>query len=290
MKGLSDKALRRVADFQGLSTKRAQGGTMYEVFVGNIGRVLETDNYEEAMAAFSEYVDQSESEYGHAAGESVTLFADGEPVEEYEGVMTGEDDFETEASRKGAQIDPEQFIDKTEAWVEENLPAVIDALYGGDGSLMREMINSMTPEDKEMLLDALNSETVQDYMGVGASRRRAQEGGDSQRDYWSTVKSVAEGIKDEYTEYGGDVLDLLHQAVDGNYWVIYYDANIKVLQYSNNDDYYEDAGVELDTSQGWRHILTQVAFWAMYADVEEALSELGWDGDGFEEDGEAWEE
>jgi hypothetical protein len=59
---------------------------------------------------------------------------------------------------------------------------------------------------------------------------------------------------------------------------------MKVLEYSSNDEAFEDQGIELDTSRGWRNILTQVAYWAMFADVEEALSELGWDGYSFGDD------
>lgn len=46
----------------------------YEVIVGNIGSVLQTNDYKEAKATYKEYVQQSKENYGRAAGEVVTLF------------------------------------------------------------------------------------------------------------------------------------------------------------------------------------------------------------------------
>ena len=57
----------------------------YEVIVGNIGTVHRGSNRAEAMKHFAEYVGQSESDCGRAAGESVTLWTDGEPSEEFAG-------------------------------------------------------------------------------------------------------------------------------------------------------------------------------------------------------------
>lgn len=46
----------------------------YEVIVGNIGNVLQTNSYKEAKDTYNEYVQQSKENYGRAAGETVTLF------------------------------------------------------------------------------------------------------------------------------------------------------------------------------------------------------------------------
>ena len=100
--------------------------------------------------------------------------------------------------------------------------------------------------------------------------------------YWESIESTAQGIKDEFKEYPDtEVSELVWQSVDGSAWIIYYANNLDVLQQSNNSDAIDDAGVEIDTSRGWRHILTPVAFYAMEADVWEALRDLGWDGDSF---------
>jgi hypothetical protein len=55
----------------------------YQVIVGNIGLVHESNNLITARGAYGEYKRQSQSNYGRAAGEAVTLFKDGEPHVEY---------------------------------------------------------------------------------------------------------------------------------------------------------------------------------------------------------------
>jgi len=107
----------------------------------------------------------------------------------------------------------------------------------------------------------------------------------NQKEYLDTVKSLAEMIKTEWiNDNNVDVCDRIFEVVDGNHYVIYYAANLEVLQYSDNDDCFEDQGIELDTSKGWRGILAQVAYFAMHQDVSEALKQLGWDGTDFDND------
>ncbi len=58
---------------------------LYQVIVGNIGTVEDTDSIVKANATFREYVEQSQSNVGRAGGEDVTLLRDGEPTREYFG-------------------------------------------------------------------------------------------------------------------------------------------------------------------------------------------------------------
>ena len=51
----------------------------YEVICGNIGSVYYGDSWAAAHSAYDTYVQLSNSEYGRAAGEDVTLMKDGEP-------------------------------------------------------------------------------------------------------------------------------------------------------------------------------------------------------------------
>lgn len=105
---------------------------------------------------------------------------------------------------------------------------------------------------------------------------------DQEPGYAASVDSLAQDLKEEFL--AGDIDDM-HQRVwedvDGSQWIIYYGRNMDVLEQSRNSDAIDDAGVEISTSGGWRSILAQVAFFAMEADLWEALGELGWDGDGF---------
>lgn len=66
--------------------------TCYEVHVGNIGLVYSGESEDEARRHFMEYVQQAKQLSGRASGEDVTLFKDGEPVEEHVGFLNQEDE------------------------------------------------------------------------------------------------------------------------------------------------------------------------------------------------------
>lgn len=57
----------------------------YELIVGNIGCVFESNNLKECLKKFRAYRTQSESGVGRAGGEDVTLLEEGEPVKEFFG-------------------------------------------------------------------------------------------------------------------------------------------------------------------------------------------------------------
>jgi hypothetical protein len=62
----------------------------YEVVVGNIGTVYSGSNERQAQKDYVEYVEQSKTNYGRAAGESVTFFKDGEPTHSFVGSIEQE--------------------------------------------------------------------------------------------------------------------------------------------------------------------------------------------------------
>jgi hypothetical protein len=59
----------------------------YQVICGNIGSVRETNEYKDALEVYALYIGHSKSKYGRAAGESVTLCDNGEPIKEYIGAI-----------------------------------------------------------------------------------------------------------------------------------------------------------------------------------------------------------
>ena len=61
--------------------------TMHEIIVGNIGCVYYGPDAAEAEKHFEEYRDQSERNYGRAAGENVTWFENNEIRQEYRGTL-----------------------------------------------------------------------------------------------------------------------------------------------------------------------------------------------------------
>jgi len=63
----------------------------YTVICGNIGYVeLGTESYCQAFNCFETYVEQSNTDYGRAAGENVAMFRDGDLIKEYVGTLETE--------------------------------------------------------------------------------------------------------------------------------------------------------------------------------------------------------
>ena len=105
--------------------------------------------------------------------------------------------------------------------------------------------------------------------------------------YWEEISAIAESIVSEtMSECDNDreaaeelVQDTrLHETIDGHQWVIYYAYNLDVIKHSDNDDYYDqNFGAEALASsleQGGLDMLhCHIAFWCMYADVQEKLSD-----------------
>jgi hypothetical protein len=69
---------------------------MNEIIVGNIGSVYRGNNDTEALRVYNEYVEQSTTDYGRAAGESVTWFVNDEPFREYIGTIDAKDYMESD--------------------------------------------------------------------------------------------------------------------------------------------------------------------------------------------------
>lgn len=57
----------------------------YSVLVGNVGEVYSGESLREARLIFATYLDHSRSNRGRCAGESVSLFIDGEIVAKHIG-------------------------------------------------------------------------------------------------------------------------------------------------------------------------------------------------------------
>lgn len=64
----------------------------YSVYVGNIGEVYRGEDVGKASENFAHYRDQSDNGEGRAAGEDVTMFEDGEIVDEHFGYLSEDDE------------------------------------------------------------------------------------------------------------------------------------------------------------------------------------------------------
>jgi hypothetical protein len=93
--------------------------------------------------------------------------------------------------------------------------------------------------------------------------------------YMDSVESIADEVI-EREKNGDDLGDAMHEAIDGSWWIIYNHAALAVMQHTRNDDYGLDEGlVDLSSSkdQSFASVVQQFAFWAMYADVLDALDD-----------------
>ena len=106
-------------------------------------------------------------------------------------------------------------------------------------------------------------------------------------EYWTEVQSLADSIASEAMADNDndreaaeeDINDSrLHETIDGHQWIIYNAYNLPVMQFSDNADYYidnfggDDAGHILK-ERGIDGLHTVIAFWALYADVQDRLSD-----------------
>ncbi len=107
------------------------------------------------------------------------------------------------------------------------------------------------------------------------------------KDYLNIVDSMAHDLaveamqetdnnKDDALELLND--SLLHETVDGSEYVIYNHYHLPIIQYSNNCDYYidnfggDDAAYVIK-EKGLDGLHMVVAYWCLYADIQELLEE-----------------
>ena len=109
----------------------------------------------------------------------------------------------------------------------------------------------------------------------------------SEFEYKKEVTDIALGLvldnkadyesKEELEEAINDTL--LHEAIDGHQWIIYYAYNLDVYNHSGNQDYFGDnfggdGLVDVIAKGGLSGLHQAVAFWCLYADVQEALHDV----------------
>lgn len=111
--------------------------------------------------------------------------------------------------------------------------------------------------------------------------------------YWAEVASLATSIVQDAADrtdcntvdtFDRDTVQdqifdtVLHETIDGHQWVIYYAYNLDVLQHSDNEDYMidqfgnDEAGCVLK-DRGLSGLHSVLAYWALYADVTDRISE-----------------
>ncbi len=108
-----------------------------------------------------------------------------------------------------------------------------------------------------------------------------------QLEYWKEVNELADIIAceamqetDNNRDEAEEIIDnvRLHETIDGHQWIIYYGYNLDVIKHSNNEDCYSDnfGGDALVSSLeegGMDTLHCHIAFWAMYADVQDHIQD-----------------
>ena len=105
------------------------------------------------------------------------------------------------------------------------------------------------------------------------------------QEYYAEINNIAESIVDdamqqfdndrsEAEEFINDTL--LHEVIDGHQWVIYQSYNLDIIGHSSNEEYMIDnfggeALAEALSNSGLDGLHNAIAFWAMYADVQELI-------------------
>ncbi len=100
-------------------------------------------------------------------------------------------------------------------------------------------------------------------------------------EYWAEIQAIANNLVSESMENNDndrsaaedEINDCrLHEDIDGHQWVIYYAYNLDVIKHSENDSYFEDNfGLEGAMDNGLDGLHVIIAFWCMYADVQDYL-------------------
>lgn len=114
----------------------------------------------------------------------------------------------------------------------------------------------------------------------------------TETEYFAEVKSTASYIVDlaiENIEIDEKTVDresvqdlindsLLHEQIDGHEYAIYYHHHLPILQFSDNAEYGIDNGLtdvaDAVSNGGLQSLHANLAFWAFYADVEQAIQDL----------------
>ncbi len=109
----------------------------------------------------------------------------------------------------------------------------------------------------------------------------------TQTEYWTEVESIASTLADEALDQADDDKDAaleyifdsaLHETIDGHQWIIYTYYNLQVINFSDNDDYYDQnfgaESLKASLEEGGIDTLhCHIAFWALYADVQDKIDE-----------------
>ncbi len=97
------------------------------------------------------------------------------------------------------------------------------------------------------------------------------------------IRPIAQSYRETVNDIAKEALELadeeeretfVWESVDGSEWVIYYQNARAVAMVTDNLEAYEDGGIDLGSLPDGASIETLIAFYAMRADVCEAIERL----------------
>ena len=100
----------------------------------------------------------------------------------------------------------------------------------------------------------------------------------SKAGYYKKCEAIAQEIMQEIAQEGNswdDCNDRLFERVNDSQYIIYTYYHLQIIQLSDNDNYGADNGLMGNFSDynDFSDICQAVAFWAMYADIQDCMNE-----------------
>jgi hypothetical protein len=90
-------------------------------------------------------------------------------------------------------------------------------------------------------------------------------------EYYTEIENIANELQRQYEADEITALyEALHEYIDKHRWVVYSAYTLDVLKYSSHESYGTEEGL-VDTTDFWK-MMSGLAFWAMFQDVNEYLS------------------
>lgn len=103
---------------------------------------------------------------------------------------------------------------------------------------------------------------------------------DSRDNYRAHVSSLADDVEQRVKDGEEDVSDILHELCDQDYWVIYYAAARKAVEYSGNEDAAFEECKDLGGLEGidsLDDLYPKLAYFCILTDVRDELESRGHD-------------
>ena len=94
--------------------------------------------------------------------------------------------------------------------------------------------------------------------------------------YFEELNSIVEEAMKEVINQDGcfdDIYEQISETVDGHEWIIYNYYTSRVIEYSDNEEAWEELGPDCFIGKSWNEIRQFVAYCAMHADCMDRLSE-----------------